>query len=171
MSLRPFVAVLAASVVALPARAPAQEAEPPTASVSLLAGVFQFDLSGTGTAPVLAVRAATPVQRNVLLEGGLTLARPDEDFGGRSTWLFPEVQAQLQAPWRRVAPYVGLGGGLGVALRDGDPEVEPTLSGSIGVRAGLGGRVGLHGEARLRGIGSGFEGSAAELAAGVMLRL
>lgn len=171
MAQRTFIAALLALSVALPARAAAQEVEPPGPTLSVLAGVFQFDLSGTGMAPMLAVRAATPVRSTVLLEGGITAARLDEQFVERTTWLFPEVQAQLQASWGGIAPYVGLGGGLGVALRDGDSDVEPTLSGSVGVRAALGGRVGLHGEARLRGIGSGFEGSAAELTAGVMLRL
>ena len=171
-----FVAALAALVAAAaPAAADAQSAAVRRPAVSLSAGAFQFDLSGTGTAPMVAARYEHPLTRYVLFEGGLAVARPEQQFGQKTTFLAPEAQFQLQLPLAgdRVAPYIGAGAGAAFDLRDdefGGTQSELTISGAGGLRAWLNDQVGLRGELRVRGIGSGFEGSAAEWTAGVAVR-
>ena len=144
-------------------------------AVSISGGAFSYDLSGTGTAPMLAVRAELPLTRFALVEGGLTAARPDQQFGARTTFLAPEAQLQLQLPVAggRVAPYVGAGAGAAFDLRRdrfGGTQVDLTVSGAGGLRAWLTEQVGLRAELRVRGVGRGFTGSAAEWTLGASWR-
>jgi hypothetical protein len=164
-------AVLAAAAAA-PAHAHAQAGASTRPSIAVGAGVSQFDLSGTGTAPVFTARVDYPLGRVLLAEGGVAVARPDQQFGDTTTFVVPEVGVQIQLP-RRVAPYLGVG--VGAALdfrreRDGGTVSDPTFSGAAGVRAWLTERVGLRGELRVRGIGTRFTGSAAEWTGGAALR-
>lgn len=178
----PIARALAASATLLalaPALSAAQTARRPALSVG--AGVSQYDLSGTGTAPMLSARVDYPLRRALLLEAGLSAARPEQQFGGRSTLLVPELGVQLQYP-ARVAPYLGLGVGAAVDVRSGragGARTDLTASGAAGVRAWLTDRLGVRGELRVRGIGgtplttvgTGFDGSAAEWTVGGTLRL
>jgi hypothetical protein len=107
---------------------------------------------------MLAVRAELPLTRFALVEGGLTAARPDQQFGARTTFLAPEAQLQLQLPvaGRRVAPYVGAGAGAAFDLRRdrfGGTQADLTVSGAGGLRAWLTEQVGLRAELRVRGVG------------------
>ena len=157
----------------------AQTARP---AVSLSAGAFQYDLSGTGTAPMLAVRAELPLSRFFLVEGGMTAARLAQQFGATTTFLAPELQLQVQAPLAggRVAPYLGLGGGAALDLRGaayGGNHNTYTASGATGLRYWLSDNFGIRGELRVRGISSNrvaplgaFAGSAAEWTLGTAWR-
>jgi hypothetical protein len=136
-------------------------------AVSLAAGAFQFDLSGTGTAPMIAARGELPLNRFFLAEGGLVVARPEQQFGGTTTFFVPEAQIQAQAPLAdgRVAPYLGVGAGYAIDRRSsafGGTRSDPTFSAATGVRYWVTDQLGLRGELRVRGVGSGFAGSAAE---------
>lgn len=160
-----LLAVAAASASAQVAR----RTLPP--SVSVHAGAFFFDLSGTGTAPMVAIRATRSLSRVALLEPGIVAAFPEQQFGERTTFLAPEVQLQFQWPNSRLAPYVGFGGGFVADIASeemGGTDFDVTMSGGIGLRAALGDRLGVQADARVRGIGAGFEGAASELTAGVM---
>jgi hypothetical protein len=131
---------------------------------------IDYDLSGVGSAPGLAVRTTRDVFSNVRLEFGGTLAKPDQQFG-TSTLFLPE--AQLQYRWRagRISPY--LGGGIGAALVKSDfhTDWDPTLSVALGTGVQLADRWGLTGEVRLRGHEWRFTGTTAELSVGVTWRL
>ena len=145
-------------------------------AVSLAAGVFQFDLSGTGTAPMVAARVELPLNRYFLAEGGLAVARPKQQFGGKTTFFVPEVQIQAQAPLAagRVAPYLGVGAGYAIDRRTstfGGTRSDPTFSAATGVRYWVTDQLGLRGELRVRGVGTGFGGSAAEWTLGTAWRL
>ena len=145
-------------------------------ALSLAAGAFQFDLSGTGTAPMVAARAELPLNRYLLAEGGLVVARPKQQFGGTTTFFVPEAQIQAQAPLAggRVAPYLGVGAGYAIDRRTsafGGTRSDPTFSAATGVRYWLTDQLGLRGELRVRGVGSGFGGSAAEWTLGTAWRL
>jgi hypothetical protein len=170
---RPLIA--AALAAALLAPLPTAGAQPGTRarpSVSASAGVSQYDLSGTGTAPMGALRADYPLDHVLLVEGGVSVARPDQQFGQTTTFVVPEVGLQLQLP-RRLAPYLGIGAGAAIDFRgdaSGGTQSDPTVSGAAGLRAWLTDQVGLRGELRVRGIGTGFEGAAAEWTFGVSWR-
>jgi hypothetical protein len=169
-------ALAAALLVALPAAsAEAQSRIRPAYTLS--AGLSQFDLSGTGDAATFALRADVPLAPAVLLEGGVGVTRPPQDLGpaGRphtTTLVVPEIGLQLQLP-RRIAPYLGIASGAAIDLRGsewGGTRSDYTLSGAAGLRAWMSDQVALRGELRLRGIGTGFEGAAAEWTLGVSWR-
>ena len=135
---------------------------------------MQFDLSGTGTAPMASARGEIPISRIMLLEGSLSYARPEQQFGGHTSFLIPEVQAHLQWPLGRVAPYLGAGGGLAMDFRGEDVgglETDVTLSGAGGLRVRLSERLSARAELRVRGIGTDFSGSAVEWIVGASWRL
>ena len=99
-------------------------------------------------------------------------ARPEQQFGATSTLVIPEIGVQLQLP-RRLAPYLGVGVGSALDFRgraNGGTRRDLTTSGAVGVRGWLSDRLALRGELRVRGVGTGFEGSAAEWTAGASWR-
>jgi hypothetical protein len=155
---------MCAFALCLPAVARAQL---PIPSFAVVGGVSHYDLSGTGTTPIGAVRVDIPLLLFVA-EGSLGVMRPKEDVGTR-TYIIPEVQLQYQLLPILIRPYIGVGGGLFKAIAGPDPQRSlVTASASAGIRAtlpltGLGFRV----EGRVRGIGSGFGSSSAELTFGV----
>jgi hypothetical protein len=158
-------ALLAVALLVVPA--PRAAAQLPIPSLSVVGGVSQFDLSGTGTAPIGAIRLDVPLIF-VVAEGSFGVMRAKEDAGTR-TYVIPEAQLQWQLFPLLVKPYVGLGGGLFRAVSGpGDHSSRVTGSASVGIRAGvplIG--AGLRAELRVRGIGSNFSGSAAEWTVGV----
>jgi hypothetical protein len=139
-------------------------------TLTAAAGVSQWDLSGTGSSVLLAVRADRPLGPLWLLgEGSLSTFRTDEQ-GGSVSYIVPEVQLQLQVP-RAIAPYLGFG--AGAFRRDGADAANVdqsvlTTSGAVGIRLwGLIPRAVLRAELRVRGVGEHFTGSAAEWTGGV----
>ena len=144
----------------------------PAVSVQLMAGVSQYDYSGTGTALHLAGRLVRPFGRFIVGEAGVGYTRYDLDVGNEKVQhLIPEVGLQAQFPLGKVlAPYVGVGvGGSFVWISDAT-ELEPTVSGALGIRAAIASVASLIGELRVRGTGSGFEGAAAEWTVGIGFR-
>jgi hypothetical protein len=144
----------------------------PRPALSLSAGVSQFDLSGTGTTSVIALRGEYPLIPALLIEGGVTIARPQQQFGDQGTLVMPELQLQLQLP-RRVAPFVGLGTGFahdGAVARYGGDATRLTFSGAAGLRAALTRQVGVRTELRVREFGTGFTGTTADWTLGVAWR-
>ena len=82
------------ATLALSGAARAQEAMP-IAHWTAAAGLFQFELQDSGLAPMLALRAGTPVSTVLLLEGSLVAARANQDLGTSeftSTVLISEAQ-------------------------------------------------------------------------------
>jgi hypothetical protein len=168
-----LVALTAASASALvPAEAHAQDPQPRHVSVSI--GLFQYDLSGTGLAPMVAVRGTRPLSTVLVLEAGLTGTRPDLQAGETSTFLAPEAQVQLTLPFSAFVPYMGLGVGAALDLRSsaiGGSQTDFTISGALGLRTWVSDQLGLQFEFRGRGIGVDFAGSSAEYTAGLAWRL
>lgn len=172
-----FVGALAA-VLLIAHELPAQNAGDPVSAfaprpaLSLSAGISQFDLAGTGTMNVAAIRGELPLLPALLLEGGVTLARPLQYFG-RSTLVMPELQLQLQLP-RRVAPYFGLGAGYSrdyvAGGLSGATLSRATFSGSAGLRAAITRQFGLRAELRIREFGTGFNGTTADWTLGTAWR-
>ena len=111
-------------------------------AAGLVAGVSQFDLSGTGTTALVGARLETELQRWLVAEGALGYFRPQEQFPERSTYAIPEVQLQVQYPGRVVRPYLGVGGGyvfanvgrtmpLGGEMPYSEHETQVTGSGAV----------------------------------------
>lgn len=161
---------LAAALTLFALAAPVSAQDGPR--VSLMAGVSQFDLSGTGDALTTAVRVDGDVTPILLWEAGLGFSFPEQQFDeDKTTLMIPEAQVQLQRPGR-FAPYLGIGAGVAFDFRGDDvgTRVDPTFSGAVGARFDLATQVGLRGELRVRGVGTGFEGSAAEWTLGLTWR-
>ena len=137
--------------------------------LTISAARIDYDLSGTGNAPGLAVRATRDLTRNVRLEVGGLYAKPAQQFG-RSTLFMPEAQLQYHWALGRVSPYVG--GGLGTALVKSDfhTDWDPTLSVAAGTGVRLTDRLGLIGEFRLRGHEWNFVGTTTDISAGLAWR-
>jgi hypothetical protein len=150
-------------------------AQTPGREISFAAGVSQFDASGTGTAPIAAIRAAAPlIGKWMLGEASLSYASLDEQFSTTNTRVgIGEAQLQAQFPAARIRPYIGLGGGSLHYFNNaaGRSATTPTISGSAGLRIPVSSALLLRGELRLRtwksGSGSGFHNSAAEFTAGI----
>jgi hypothetical protein len=178
MSLRSTCRVvlpLAVAAVAFSGSAAAQGFEPQRA-VSISAGASQFDLSGTGTAPMGAIRADLPLARFALVEVGVGVTRPEQQFGATTTLVIPEAQLQFQLPIGPVLPYLGVGSGLAMDFRPDDvggTRTDWTASAAGGLRWWITPRAGARAELRVRGIdynGEGFTAAAAEWTGGLMWR-
>ena len=161
-SVRAAIAAAALALFPLAARA-----QLPIPSLSVMGGISQYDLSGTGTTPFAAVRLTVPILFAVA-EGSLGIMRPDEG-SGTHTYIIPEAQLQWELFPLVVKPYVGIGAGMFQTITGpGTHMSQFTGSASAGIRVGvpvIG--AGLRAELRVRGIGSGFGGSAAEWTAGL----
>jgi hypothetical protein len=123
---------------------------------------------------MIAARVERTLGRVGILEGSLLVARPSQQFGDTTTYVIPEVQAQAQLPLGRVAPYLGAGIGVARDFRKdvhGGTRTDVTLSAAGGLRAWVTQRFGARAELRVRGIGTRFQGSAAEFTVGAALRL
>lgn len=154
-------------------RIEAQEYPQFDTNINVSAGVIQFDLSGTGTAPAIAVRFPFPLTSSLLLETGVLAARLDQQFDLTTTLVIPEVALQIQVP-RRFAPFVGLGVGAAIDFRPrsrGDAQASITSSAALGARYGISRRMGAIAELRVRGIGIGLSGSTAEWTGGLLWRI
>lgn len=153
----------------VPASAFAQEAR----ETSLIAGggFINYDLSGTGNAAAFTARVSRDLTSNVVLEGSVLVAKPDQQFGP-STLVVPEAQLQYHFRAGRFRPY--LGAGIGAARESSDfidTDWTPTISFAGGTRVALSDRAGLVGEFRLRGFEFDFVGTTADIMGGVVIRL
>lgn len=151
-----------------PAAALAQDASPWDFGAPAV-GV-QYDLSGVGNTPGLALRASRDVSNHVALELRGLFAKPDQQ-SGPSTFVVPEVQVQYRWRVARITPYVGAGGGLALVKSPFRTDWDSTVSVAAGTGVRLTDRVGMLGELRLRGIERRFTGSTAEWSLGMTWRL
>jgi len=144
----PATLVLALSAGAAPLFA--QRTPGPESSV--LVGPAHYDLTkqGTGFAGKLAV-AFRPV-RMLVIEPSLGYLTYRNDFGQRNHWFFPELSFQAEAPLGRWKPYVGAGGGVGVASLVGSDHWYGTLHAAGGLRVRLGRTWGARAEIRWRAV-------------------
>ena len=169
----PLAASLAiASLFFSARRAHAQAESVGSQGVAVMAGAAQYDLSGTGTTSMASVRWDAVPRSWFMTELAVGVLRPPMDAGGHQTLVIPEGQLQFQLPLRVVRPYLGFGGGAAFANGAGQNDVTTTASLSTGLRiAPPNAPLTLQAELRVRGIGSGFEGSVAEWTAGLRWRL
>lgn len=157
-------------LLVIPHRAHAQA---PAAQHSVTAGVgvLNFDLSGTGNAAAISGRGKFALMRGLALEGNLLFAWPEQQFGGSNVIA---GDAHLQYHWRvagRLRPFAGGGVGFLTNRSDFATTNHFTLSTAGGARFDVTDRLSVLGEFRLRGVGSNFSGTTAEVLGGVSYRL
>ena len=159
-------------------------------TLSVHAGYADFDLSGTGNAAVVDVRASYPINRYLSLDGGLGFSHTDQQFGDVA-YLLPSVELHVGATvFGRVRPHLGVGVGALVPVADEgpqvvrqgefeftvdpDPDAEATINVALGVDVAVTDRWVVLGSGRLRGtVGDGpdfFVGTLADVSAGVGYR-
>ena len=146
-------------------------AQAQTWDLAVSAARVDYDLSGVGNAPGVAVRATRSLSSSVDVEFGGLYARPSQQFVGTTTLLVPEAQLRYRWNAGRVSPYVG--GGLGASMLKAafDTDWAPALSVATGTGVRLTDRLSAVGEFRLRGHEWRFTGTTAELSAGLAWRL
>lgn len=159
-----------ASVLMLAGAVSSARAQDASWDLGVSAAAVQYDLSGTGTAPGLAVHAGRPVHGNVMVEIRALFAKPEQQFGS-STFFAPEAQLQYRWNIARLSPYVGGGVGLAANASPLRTDWDPTLSFAVGTGVRLNDRLDVTGELRLRGIEWRFVGSTAEWSAGLKWRI
>ncbi len=154
------------------ASAAAQDPVPVHFTTSL--GLFQYQLTESGLAPMVAIRGSAPASSVLLVEAGVVASRPAQQVGGNNFWMAPEAQLQLVVPFDRIVPYMGLGAGAVFDFRNpelGGTQTSFTVSGSLGIRAWVLRRGGFQMEYRGRGIGVDFNGTSSEYTAGMIWRI
>lgn len=127
-------------------------------------------LYGEGEESVLmaSVRSEFPVGSSLILEFASSLADVPADVP-RATGSVFELQAQLPVPiGEGLVPYFGGGVGVGYTYRGRESDgLDPVLSVGAGARWMFSTQLGLALDARLRGIGTGFEGDHADVTLGL----
>lgn len=160
--------VLLGLFTATPALLAAQQDE---AHIAIMAGIADYDMAGVGRTGVYAIRLDTPIYPSVLLELGMSYARPGE-FSFADLYI-PELQVQLQGTWNRFSPYLGIGGGTSVEVPEPGLGISRDISFapsfSAGVRTALATGAGFRLEGRMHGIEADFSGTFAELTAGISI--
>ena len=131
---------------------------------------MNYDLSGTGNAPGLAVRTTRDLSDHVVIEFRGLFARPQQQFGS-STLVVPEAQLQYRWNVARLSPFVGAGAGAALVKSSFHSDWDPTIAFSAGTGVRLAEQLGLLGEVRLRGVEWRFTGTIAEWAVGLAYRL
>jgi hypothetical protein len=135
--------------------------------IEIVAGLMDFDLSGTGATTSLSFRGAKALTPRLSLQAGATLANPEQQFGSS---FFAAPEAHLTYSWRfaRWQPFVSGGGGLAY-IRGGaaDADWRLALSGGGGLKVHLDDRLYVIGEMRLRGLSRDFSATTAEWLGGI----
>jgi hypothetical protein len=174
---------LAVLMLAMPATASAQGNPFPDSSryaFSANFGRFDYDLTRVGKAFMFAARVERPISKYAIAEGGVLYTVPQNSSGNTSHLFIPELQVQVQMPFKVVAPYVGIGGGVTwdsghQANNQATPQTQghatdPTVSLSTGARLWFTPLVAGRAEMRRRGIGGDFRGSSTEWTIGLTFR-
>jgi Outer membrane protein beta-barrel domain len=156
--------VLGMLVLATPLTGLAQER-----ALGVVGGVWEYDLSGTGTTGFGGLRLEWPLHRVFLVEPALTYSRYTAQFGTAVNYLIPEVQGQVQYPGRVLRPFLGAGLGLSYAWADGASATDLTLTAGVGTRVRVTEFWSVRGELRARSIDP-FHATIAEWTLGVARR-
>ena len=164
-----FTRLLAFTIVLSAPAAPAL-AQGSWGDVAVSGVAINYDLSGVGNAPGLAVRTTRDLSPHVVLEFRGMFARPDQQFGP-STLFVPEAQIQYRWNVARWSPFVGVGGGAALVKSPLVSDWDGTISFSGGTTVRLTNELGLIGEMRLRGVEYRFTGTVAEWGLGLAWRL
>jgi hypothetical protein len=137
--------------------------------LSVSAVRLDYDLSGTGNAPGVAIRSTKHLSSNVSVEFGGVYARPSQQFGSSSLFM-PEAQVRYRWNLGRLVPYVGAGLGAARVGSDFHTDWDPTMSFSAGTGVQVSDQLAVTGEFRLRGHEWRVVGTTSEISAGLAWR-
>lgn len=136
--------------------------ELPAPDIGLVGGSFSYDLGvrGDDTSPFVGLRVRLPLSRWILVEPALAFTRLTADSVDAGadpdlSLLVMEFQAQAQVAVDRLRPYLGVGAGGVLDLRDRrgpDDFLMSTYSGSLGVAVDLGASWAVRSEVRYRAM-------------------
>src|SRR5688572_4059447 len=113
-------AVTSAALVAIPLHA--QRAPSTRSAIAVTAGKTDYDLSGTGTRNLVAVRVQLPISQYLRVEAGVTYMnhRVLDNLPFLLHVSMPELQLQAAGPVGRFEPYLGIGAGTAIRSLDGN---------------------------------------------------
>lgn len=137
--------------------------------LDLLGGISRYDIDRSDTGPAAALRLALPSGRFFVFEPGVGFLRFENRFGEGISYLMPELSVQVEPIKGPIRPYFGVGAGLTEFL-SGRGTNYATMHAAAGIRASIGPRFGLRGDARARTIDP-FRQSSFDLMFGVSWRL
>lgn len=123
-----MASMVALGMAAIPGHVTAQKA------ISLSAGAASYDLSGTGTSAIGALRVELPLARRVDVQLGGGYFWYETQAGRRVGYLLPEGGVQVR-PLSMLPAYVGVGAGHALGVK-GSPPNELTLYAALGVDLG-----------------------------------
>jgi hypothetical protein len=169
------IRITAAALLAVAALATNELQAQERASVSVVGGVTEYDLSGVGDRRIMGLRAEIPISGPFIVQPGVSYMNYRDQFsdpvrGPRSHLWFPEVQLQAELPFRALRPYAGVGAGASLQFLDGNSNIDATLSVAAGLRVDLPAGFGIGGELRVRAVDP-WAGSTADFALSVSRRL
>lgn len=124
----------------------------PRVEAAFVVAPSEYDLSGVGWTSVYALRLPIGTTSWFTVEPGMTYFSYEGQSSQDIWYINPEVQAQLTPFQGRVRPYLGAGVGVARGSSEGRSEWDATLSGALGLRAGLAGPWSALGEVRVRTI-------------------
>ncbi len=138
--------------------------------VSVMAGVSIYDQPEVAATGIYALRADLPIYPSVLVEAGLSYARPGRTGGVQDVFI-PGLQVQLQGTSGQFSPYLGLGGGATVEVPDGGGDTRVSFSPSFatGVRIAVSEGAGIRVEGRLNAVGADVRAVYSEITAGLII--
>lgn len=137
-------------------------------------GAFDYSLREDGRSAMFAARLERDITTRLIGEGGVLYTRVGSPGSRDATnYLVPELQLQAQFRMGRLAPYIGVGGGVALDFRPDSMHTNGTASASIGFRAWLSELAALRSEFRVRAVAGGRDGggSSRELVVGLLIRL
>lgn len=137
-------------------------AESEAQGVTLGVGASSYDLSGTGTSPVVSVRYDAPVAQRVHWQAGVGFFRYGSQGGRNVEILMPEGGVELHA----LSFPLYLGAGVGYTFESDGFEDEPTLYGALGLDLTIAERWALRPELRVRAVDP-WVGTMADFTVGV----
>ena len=167
---RPVTVALAALVSSAASAKALRAQDIPPPALALVVGAAQYDLSGTGTVPFVALRLDLPMSEHLYVEPGFAYMAYSLPVGDRVRHVSAEIQLQGSLSFGRWNPYLGAGAGGFFDLRKqrgGADLAQPAFSGAGGVRVELPASLGARAELRIREIDTGFTGSVAEWGVGL----
>lgn len=152
-----LVAALAVLAIAWPERGSAQT------RVGGAAGIASYDLSGTGTSGVVAIRLAWYRPAPLSVDVGTSFFWYETQGDESVAMLLPEAGLSLEL--RPLPLWIGAGAGYSIGV-NGDPDNDPTLYAAAGLHFPFAGSWAVRPEVRIRAVDP-WTGTIAEFIIGI----
>jgi hypothetical protein len=152
-----LVTAVTVLAIALPGRSSAQT------RVGVAAGLASYDLAGTGTSGVLAIRAGWYRPAPLCIDVGTSFFWYETQGDESVAMLLPETGLSLEL--RPLPFWIGAGAGYSIGV-NGDPDNDLTLYGAAGLDFPFAGSWAVRPEVRIRSVDP-WIGAIAEFTIGI----